>query len=111
MPGSISKEELRAKMDRGEDFYLVETLSEEQYREAHLPGAIHLPPNRIQERAAALLPDISKEVVVYCTNPACQASDFAGRILSSLGYSVRRYPGGKQEWIEAGLPVHAGQAH
>jgi hypothetical protein len=36
---TISREDLKAKLDRGDDFVLVETLSEEQYRHAHLPDA------------------------------------------------------------------------
>jgi len=40
----ISREQLKEKMDRGEDFVLVETLDEEHYELAHLPDAINLPP-------------------------------------------------------------------
>ena len=44
--GTISREDLKAKLDREDDFILVETLSEEQYRHAHLPGAVNIPPDR-----------------------------------------------------------------
>ncbi|MGH9156448.1 MAG: rhodanese-like domain-containing protein [Acidimicrobiales bacterium] len=41
--------------------------------------------------------------------PACGNSGLAADRLRVLGYTdVRKYPGGKQEWIEAGLPVEAG---
>ena len=66
MAADISREELRAKIDRGDDFLLVETLPQESYRKAHLPGAINLPPDRVQELAPRLLPDRSAEIVVYC---------------------------------------------
>ncbi|MFN3325702.1 MAG: rhodanese-like domain-containing protein [Bryobacteraceae bacterium] len=106
MVPTITRAELKQKIDRGDEFYLVETLSDEQFREGHLPGAIHLPPGRLAELAPQLLPDPVKEVIVYCTNPECRASEFAARMLTALGYqNVRRYPGGKQEWLEAELPL------
>ena len=37
MVATISREELQYKLDRGEDFYLVETLPEQQYRHAIYP--------------------------------------------------------------------------
>jgi rhodanese-related sulfurtransferase len=62
---TVTREELKAKMDRGDDFVLLEVLGEESYRRAHLPGAI-----RFQDtgRAPELLPDKNAEVVAYCSN-------------------------------------------
>ena len=62
---TITREELKAKMDLGDDFVLLEVLGEASYRRAHLPGAI-----RFQDasRAPELLPDKSTEVVAYCSN-------------------------------------------
>ena len=39
----ITREELEAKLDRGEEVVLVETLGPKYYEEAHLPGAINIP--------------------------------------------------------------------
>jgi rhodanese-related sulfurtransferase len=66
---TISREELKARMDRGEDFILVDTMSERYYRHSHLPGAINLPANEVRERAPELLPDKDAEIVVYCIDP------------------------------------------
>ena len=52
----ISREKLKEMMDRGDDFVLVETLDEEHYEFAHLPGAINLPPGQT-DRAQELIPD------------------------------------------------------
>ena len=62
---TIAREELKAKIDRGDDFVLLEVLGETSYRRAHLPGAI-----RFQDTSHApeLLPDKSAEVVAYCSN-------------------------------------------
>ena len=47
----ISREELNAKLDRGEDVELVEVLGEARYKEAHLPGAPNIPYDRVNELA------------------------------------------------------------
>lgn len=64
----ISRHELKEKMDRGDDFVLVETLEEDHYKLAHLPGAINLPPGQTG-LAQELIPDRRAEVVVYCASP------------------------------------------
>jgi rhodanese-related sulfurtransferase len=63
---TISRDELKQKIDGGERFTLVETLPEFMYKQRHLPGALNLPPNEVQQRAAAVLPDKNAEIVVYC---------------------------------------------
>ncbi len=69
MLDTISRDDLKAKIDRGDNFTLVETLSETAYHHAHLPGAINLPPDRVNELAPRLLPDKSAEIIVYCSSP------------------------------------------
>ncbi len=69
MPETISRNELKLKIDRHDEFLLVETLPETAYHHAHLPGAINLPPERVAELAQTLLPDKHADIVVYCANP------------------------------------------
>jgi rhodanese-related sulfurtransferase len=69
MVATISRDELRRKMDGGGEFVLVETLAPVAYAHAHLPGAINLPPDRVRERAPRLLPDKGAEIIVYCASP------------------------------------------
>jgi len=66
---TISREELKGKMDGGAAFTLVETLQEVAYKHEHLPGAINLPPDRVRELAPGLLPDKGAEIIVYCSSP------------------------------------------
>ena len=65
----ITRAELQAKIDRRDRFTLVETLPESSFREGHLPGAINLPPDQIQELAPRRLPAKNAEIVVYCARP------------------------------------------
>lgn len=63
---TITREELKAKIDRCDKFILVETLPAEAYHFGHLPGAINLPPGEVTKRAYQVLPDLSADIVVYC---------------------------------------------
>lgn len=65
MAQTIAREELQAKLDRGDQFLLVDTLGEEYYRHSHLPGAINLPLERVDD-AGEMLPDRDAEIVLYC---------------------------------------------
>ena len=47
---------------------MVETLAPERYREAHIPGALNIPPDKIKELAPQLLPNKDVEIVTYCSN-------------------------------------------
>ncbi len=109
MASTIARDELKTKLERGEEIVLVETLPEQYYRKAHLPGAINLPHDQVDELAPVLLPNKGAEIVVYCANLPCQNSEIAARRLTELGYTnVREYAEGKQDWIDAGLPVETG---
>ncbi len=66
---TVSREELKGKMDRGDSFTLVETLAPVAYAHEHLPGALNLPPDRVGELAPDLLPDKGAEIIVYCSSP------------------------------------------
>jgi rhodanese-related sulfurtransferase len=69
MVATISRDELKMKIDRRETFMLVETLPAAAYHHAHLPGAINLPPDQVTQLAPTLLPDKTADIVVYCAKP------------------------------------------
>ena len=69
MPATISRDELKQKIDSGEPFLLVETLPAMVYLNGHLPGAINLPPDQVKASAYQLLPDLNADIVVYCASP------------------------------------------
>jgi rhodanese-related sulfurtransferase len=62
---TISRQDLKEKIDRGDDFVLLEVLSEASYGRAHLPGAIRF---RDRDMIPHLLPEKTTEVVAYCSN-------------------------------------------
>ena len=105
----ISREALKAKLDSGDTFVLVDTLLESAWRKSHLPGAISIPSDDIIEAAPTLLPDRNADIVVYCANGPCKRSWLAAeRLEEALGYTnVRDYYEGKADWIDADLPLEA----
>jgi len=69
MVKTISRDDLKEKIDRGDKFSLVETLPKIAYEHAHLPGAINMPPDQVKALAAMLLDDKHADIVVYCASP------------------------------------------
>ena len=65
----ISRDELKARLDRGDDFTLVEALPPPAYHDGHIARAINLPPVQVRELAPKRLPDKAAEIVVYCASP------------------------------------------
>ena len=99
---TISCEEVKEKLDRGDDFKLVMTLEVWAFKAKHIPGSINI---SSQKEAQELLKP-EDEIVVYCSNVACVSSQNAYHLLVKQGYThVLRYEGGLEAWEEAGFPL------
>ena len=99
---TISRDELKAKLDRGDAFKLIMALNRWAFDAKHIPGSLHF--DTPAELYAAVRPD--DEVVVYCSQTHCLSSVALYRDLVRLGYrNVRRYSGGLLDWEDAGLPL------
>ncbi|MBB1241970.1 rhodanese-like domain-containing protein [Streptomyces durbertensis] len=85
-------------------FALVDSRSQEAWRQGRLPGALHLPTAEITARAAALVP-LDRPVVTYCWGPGCNGATRAALEFARLGYRVREMLGGVEYWTREGLPV------
>ena len=99
---TIEREELKAKLDRGDDFALIMALNRWAYDAQHIPGSVHF------DTPAELYDAVRRndEVVVYCTAVDCLSSVELYQDLVSRGYrNVRRYAGGLVDWQGAGLPL------
>jgi len=103
---SVSREELRAKIEDGADFVLVDALAPIAFARSRLPGAINLTPEWVADRALRRIPDRATEIVVYCADVDCDSSVVVAERLLELGYErVGHYAGGKRDWVAAGLPL------
>jgi rhodanese-related sulfurtransferase len=107
---TISRDELREKIDRGHDFVLIDALAPMSFAHSHLPGAVNLPPEWVDERGPGRIPNLQTEIVVYCSGPTCESSGIVADRLVELGYrNVRHYQEGKSDWVAAGLPLVGGR--
>jgi hypothetical protein len=96
---TISRGDLKAKFDNGDDFKLVMTTNEWTFDAAHIPGSLNI----YSVEDGAWLSDIDDETVVFRSDEACVASQMASRELIDGGYrSVRRFLGGPGDWVNAG---------
>jgi rhodanese-related sulfurtransferase len=99
---TIDREELKAKLDRGDDFKLIQALNRWAFDAKHIPGSLHF--DTPEELYKAISP--TDEVVVYCSNVDCLSSVALYRDMVKRGYTnVRRYSGGLMDWEDAGLPL------
>ena len=102
---SISREELAERLRAG-DVVVLDVRPAAEYAAGHLPGALNVPPDELDERLRALPAD--QPIVAYCRGPYCVYADEAVRALSAAGRTARRLSDGYPEWAAAGLPtVHA----
>lgn len=63
--GTISRDDLKDRMDRGEDLVLLEVLGAASYERGHLPGAIRF---QDPDEAEAVIPARDAFVVAYCSS-------------------------------------------
>jgi rhodanese-related sulfurtransferase len=99
--------EVKARMDRGEKFLIVDVREESEFAKDHLPGAIHLGKGIIERDIEARVPAIETELVLYCGGGFRSA--LAADNLQKMGYiKVISMDGGIRDWRENGYPLEAG---
>jgi len=67
MANKITVEDVRARLDRGEDIFFVDTRNPKAWGEAEtrLPGAIRVPADQVEQHLADIPRD--RTIVTYCT--------------------------------------------
>jgi rhodanese-related sulfurtransferase len=95
----VDAQEVKERLDRGDDFKLVNALGDWEFRAKHIPGSLHFP--KIEDAVSVLKPE--DDIVVYCSNPSCLASTMMYKELKERGYeNVSRFEGGIVAWEDAG---------
>ena len=106
----ISLEEAQILFFTKEAVFL-DARSPEAYARGHIEGARNLPWVFFEERAPAVLADISKEtpIVTYCDGEGCALSAELAVALMARGYDqVKVLANGWSVWVENGLPTASG---
>jgi len=103
----ITGEELKAKMDRRDDFKLVMAMDQWHFEACRIPGSTLVPSKK---EALKLLPK-DEEIIVYCSDDACFTSRSVADFMERSGYTnVVHFPGGLRAWSEAGYPLEGTMA-
>ena len=92
----ITQEEAKKIMDTANGYILLDTRTQEEYDQSHIPGALLIPHAEIADRAEEELPDKDQVILVYCRsgNRSKQASE----VLAELGYTNVKEFGGINTW-------------
>jgi len=108
-PHSLEPVEKRALLSRVRkgDVILLDVRPEEEYRAAHIPGAVSVPLKHLNARLSTL--PRGKEIVAYCRGPYCVLALEAVRLLRAKQFRAARLEDGIPEWRAQGLPIAAGQ--
>ena len=93
---NITAEEAKKIMDSEEGYIILDTRTQEEYDEGHIPGAIVIPHDEITDRAEEELPDKDQLLLVYCRSG--RRSKLAAEALVKLGYTNIKEFGGIIDW-------------
>lgn len=106
---TISREQVKEKINSNDNVVVIETLDPKYYEKFHLPNAINIPlDERFDQQVQQKVPDKNTPVIVYCMDKECDASPKAAKRLEKLGYeNVFDYEEGKVDWKKAGEKIES----
>ena len=100
----VSIEQVHTKLIGGETFVLIDVREESEYARDHLPGAIPLGKGIIERDIEKVVPDLDREIVLYCGGG--YRSALAADNLQRMGYTnVWSMAGGIRAWRQAGYDL------
>ena len=104
----VTVDEVKQRMDRGEEFTFIDTRNPKAWAEAEtkLPGAIRIPEKEVEQHLDEIPRD--RTAITYCTCPHEASSSSVAQTLMEHGWkNVHPLYEGFDAWTEAGLPVDA----
>lgn len=103
----VTVDDVKAMMDRGERFVLVDVREESEFAQSHLPGAVHIGKGVIERDIEQRVPDTSMPMVLYCGGG--YRSALAADNLQKMGYTnVISMDGGIRDWRARQYPLTVG---
>ena len=99
-----SVDDVKARLDRGDRFLLIDVREESEYAKDHLPNAIHLGKGIIERDIEERVPELNAPLVLYCGGG--YRSALAADNLQKMGYTnVLSMDGGIRGWREKHFPL------
>ncbi len=92
----ITQEQAKTMMLEKDGHIIVDVRSQEEYDEGHIPEAVCIPNESIENTQPELLPDLQQIILVYCRSG--RRSKQAAQKLADIGYTNVYEFGGILEW-------------
>lgn len=93
------------QLNNKKDAVFLDIRDDAEYRQGHIPDAVHIPLKQLPERVSELEKYRERPVIACCRSG--NRSTMAGRILAKHGFeSVYNLDGGISAWQSANLPVN-----
>ncbi|MCX6811618.1 MAG: rhodanese-like domain-containing protein [Candidatus Berkelbacteria bacterium] len=97
----IQSDELHSKIKWGNEVYVYDLRTKEQYDNGHIQMAVSMPEKELISRINEIPKE--KEVVLYCQNFSCEEASQTVMILDTAKYkNCRVLFGGVEEWTGQG---------
>ena len=93
---NITAEEAKQIMDSEESYIILDVRTQEEYDQGHIPGAIVISHEEIEEKAEEVLTEKDQLILVYCRSG--RRSKIAAKALVELGYTNIKEFGGISDW-------------
>lgn len=108
----ISTEELKSLMDKKANVVLIDARTPDEYREAHIAGAINIPEKGIEKGVTQLPEERRTPLIFYCNGVKCGKSSRVAKLVAPLGYTdISIYSEGIPVWEERNLPLTTGPGY
>lgn len=100
----LTIDDVKAKLDKEEDFVLIDVREDNEWEKDHLPNAIHMGRGIIERDVETRVPKLDTPMILYCGGGFRSA--LAADNLQKMGYTnVISMDGGIREWREKGYPL------
>lgn len=103
-PEPMTREDLWRRAQAG-DVWILDLRPRVEFEAGHIPGAVSLPLDELEDRLAEIPPD--REIVAYCRGPYCVLAPRGVEVLIASGRTARQLEDGFPEWRMAGYPIEA----
>ena len=109
---SMTKEAVKEKM-MDVNTVVLDVLPDNDYAKLHIKGSENLP---LGLNSGDFVEAVEKHYgkdkffITYCAGLTCNAGPDAAKALQKKGFKANDYPGGIQEWSEAGFPTEGTDA-
>ena len=100
----ITPAEVKEKLDKEEDFVLLDVREQDEWTKSHISGAEYLGKGVLERDIETEHPNTEQELILYCGGGFRSA--LAADNLQKMGYeNIKSLSGGFRSWTEAGYPI------